>query len=210
MRTSRLFHPRKSARGGGRIVTGRPCDAAAQLVRDLTAFAYLPGLLRYTVEGPATAWGAATTSLRPATDLLAKLHNFDGAIRTADALQLEDPTCRAAGLTGIGELTCTVLRAEWDLAVRAGQAGMAREDLDRLLPDLSPLQPTVRALIRRRRTRLMTQRSLLELGKAPAVRYGEGSGIQTPAGRLRSPRGPERTLGALGRGSGTVRVLAVR
>jgi len=126
---------------------GDPCDAAAQLVRGLTAFAYLPGLLRYTVEGPATAWGAATTSLRPATDLLANLHNFDGAIRTPDALQLEDPTCRAAGLTGIGDLTCTVLGAEWDLALRAGQTGMAREDLDRLLPDLSPLQPTVRALI---------------------------------------------------------------
>jgi hypothetical protein len=104
-------------------------------------------LLRYTVEGPATAWGAATTSLRAATDLLANLHNFDGAIRTPDALQLEDPTCRAARLTGIGDLMCTVLGAEWDLALRAGQAGMAREDLDRLLPDLSPLQATVRALI---------------------------------------------------------------
>jgi hypothetical protein len=152
---------------------GDPRDAAAaQLVRGLTAFAYLPGLLRYTVEGTATAWGAATTSLRAATDLLTTHRNFDGAIGTPDALQLEDPTSRAAGLTGIGDLTCTVLRAEWDLALRAGQAGMAREDLDRLLPDLSPLQPTVRALIAAGGTDDPTFPSL-ELGKAPAVRYGE-------------------------------------
>lgn len=118
---------------------GDPCAAAvAQLVRDLSSFAHLPGLVRYTAEGPGTDWGGATTSLRSATDLLVMRHNLCGTFRSPDSVQLEEPAQRAAALAAIGDLTSTVLGAERDLAQRAGQAGIAREDLDRLLPDLEP------------------------------------------------------------------------
>jgi hypothetical protein len=120
--------------------------AAAQIIRGLITFAYLPGLVHCTAAGPATAWVAATTSLRAATDLLTTYRNLYGAIRTPDALQLQDPAYRATELVGIGNLTCMVLESERELALRAGQAGMARQDIERLLPDLSPLLCALRAL----------------------------------------------------------------
>jgi hypothetical protein len=68
---------------------GDSCDAAAaQIIRGLIRLAYLPGLIRYAAEGPATAWGAAKTSLDAATDLLITYRNLDSVIR---ALQLTRP-----------------------------------------------------------------------------------------------------------------------
>ena len=79
--------------------------AGAQIIRGLTTFVYLPGLIRYTGEGPATAWGPAKTSLDAATDLLTNYRNLNDAVGTSDTLQLQDPACRATALASIGELT---------------------------------------------------------------------------------------------------------
>jgi hypothetical protein len=129
---------------------GEPRDAsAAELVHGLTAFGYLPGLLRYTAEGPGTARGAATTSMLAATDLLATYRILDGVLCTAGSLQQQDLAHRTSALDGIGDLTSMVLEVEPELTQRAGQAGMAHEDLERLLPDLSPLRRTVLALTER-------------------------------------------------------------
>jgi hypothetical protein len=79
-------------------------------------------------------------------DLLATHHDHEGAARTPDAFQLEEPSMRAAGLAAIGGLTSIVLGAERDLELRAGQAGMAWNEVGRLLPDLSSLQDAARSL----------------------------------------------------------------
>jgi hypothetical protein len=132
------------------VVTTSPGDpsalAAARIARGLIRFAYLPGLMRYAAEGPATAWVAAKTSLDAATDLLTTYRNVDGVIRTPDALQLQDPAYRGTALAGIGNLTSAVLEAEEELSERAAESGMAHADLERLLPDLRPLQRRLHAL----------------------------------------------------------------
>jgi hypothetical protein len=120
--------------------------AAAQLVRGLKRFARLRGTVQCTDNGPGVSWGAAAAALHTAADLLATHHDHDGAARTPEAFQLEEPSIRAAGLAGIGGLTSIVLGAQRDLELRAGQAGMAWNEVDRLLPDLSSLQGTARAL----------------------------------------------------------------
>jgi hypothetical protein len=126
---------------------GDPRDVATMLiVRGLIRFAYLPGRVRYAAEGPATAWGAAKTSLDAATDLLNTYRNLDGVIRTPDALQLQAPEYRATALADIGDLTSKVLEAEQELAPRAAGSGMTHEDLERLLPDLSQLQRSLHTL----------------------------------------------------------------
>ena len=98
-----------------------------------------------SVDGPGMAWSDAAVSLHAATDLLATHHDH-GQARTPEALQLEEPWVRAAGLAGIGALVGVVLGAERDLVLRAGQAGMAWKEVDRLLPDLSSLRGPARAL----------------------------------------------------------------
>jgi hypothetical protein len=124
-----------------------PRDAAAvHLVRGLKRFARLRGELQCTVDGPGVAWREAAISLHTAADLLATHHDHEGGARTPEALQLEEPSVRAAGLAGIGAFAGIVLEAERDLGLRAGQAGMPWKDLDRLLPDLSSLQAVARAL----------------------------------------------------------------
>jgi len=124
-----------------------PRDAAAvQLVRGLKRFARLRGQVDCTVQGPGVAWRDAAISLHAAADLLATHHNHEGEARTPEALRLEEPAVRAAGLAGIGALAGFVLDAERDLGLRAGQAGMTWKHVDRLLPDLHSLQATARAL----------------------------------------------------------------
>lgn len=126
-----------------------PRDAAAlQLVRGLQAFARQRSLIQGTVAGPEVAWRAAAVSLGAATDLLGTHHGRDGEARTPEALQLERSSVRAAGLADVGELARTVLAAERDLGLRAGQAGMAWVEVSRLLPDFSQLQDAARALAR--------------------------------------------------------------
>ena len=127
--------------------TPDPRDAAAEhLVRGLKRFARLRGLVDCTVDGPGVAWRDAAISLHAAADLLATHHDHEGEARTPEALKLEEPVVRAAGLAGIGGLAGIVLDAERDLGLRAGQAGMTWKDVNRLLPDLSSLEATARAL----------------------------------------------------------------
>jgi hypothetical protein len=123
------------------------CDAAAaQIVRGLIRFGYLPGRIRYELEGPAKAWAAAKASLDAATDLLTSHRDLDGVMRTSDALQRQDFAPRANALTHIGDLTFAVVEAEKELSERASESGMAHGDLERLLPDLTPLQRKLHAL----------------------------------------------------------------
>jgi hypothetical protein len=76
-----------------------PRDAAAvHLVRGLKRFARLRGELQCTVDGPGVAWREAAISLHTAADLLATHHDHEGGARTPEALQLEEPSVRAAGL----------------------------------------------------------------------------------------------------------------
>jgi len=118
-----------------------PRDAAAlHLVRGLQRFAGQRSLIQDTVTGPEGAWRAAAVSLGAATDLLGTHHGRDGEARTPEAVELEGFSVRAAGLAGVGNLARTVLAAERDLGLRAGQAGMAWAEVGRLLPDLRPLQ----------------------------------------------------------------------
>ncbi len=141
-----IIHPDRVAN----VVTTSPGDPSAltatRIARGLIRFAYLPGLMRYAAEGPATAWAAAKTSLDAATDLLTTCRNLDGVIRPPDALQLQDPAFRATALARIGNLTSAVMEAEQGLSERAAESGMAHGDLERLLPDLRPLQRRLHAL----------------------------------------------------------------
>ena len=124
-----------------------PRDAAAlQLVRGLQRFARQHRLTRDTVPGQGGAWRAAAMSLGAATDLLGTHHGRDGEARTPEAVELERASVRAAGLAGVGDLACTVLAAERDLGLRAGQAGMAWAEVGRLVPELSHLQDAACAL----------------------------------------------------------------
>lgn len=151
-----------------------PRDAAAlNLVRGLKRFTRQRGRVQYTVEGPGVPLSAAAVSLRAATDLLATHHDRDGKARTPEAFQLEERSVRAAGLAGIGDLACTVLAAERDLGLRAGQAGIPWEVVDRLLPDLRSLIDTARALAAPIKPDT-AQRSLREVAVArPRVRTGD-------------------------------------
>ena len=127
--------------------TPDPRDAAAlKLVRGLNRFARLRRQVPCTVEGPGVAWEQAAICLHVAADLLATHHDPQGKARTPEALQLEEPSVRAAGMAGIGALAGIVLGAERDLGLRAGQAGMTWKEVDRLLPDLSSLRDSARAL----------------------------------------------------------------
>jgi hypothetical protein len=149
-----------------------PRDAAAlHLVRGLQRFALQHSLIQDTVAGPGVAWRAAAVSLRAATDLLGTHHARDGEARTPEALQLERSSVRAAGLAGVGDLARTVLAAERDLGLRAGQAGMVWVEVGRLLPDLSQLQDAARALA-----------TPVESGPARAALHGlavAGPGVRT-------------------------------
>lgn len=151
-----------------------PRDAAAlQLVRGLQRFARQRSFIQDTVAGPGVAWRAAAVSLGAATDLLGTHHGRDGEARTPEALQLERSSVRAAGLAGVGALARTVLAAERDLGLRAGQAGMVWVEVGRLLPDLTPLRDAACALatpVEPGAARV----ALLRLAVArPAVRLGE-------------------------------------
>ena len=124
-----------------------PRDAAAlQLVRELQRFARQRSLTQDIVAGHGGTWRAAAVSLRAATDLLGTHHGRDGEARTPEAVELERSLVRAAGLAGVGDLLRTVLAAERDVGLRAGQAGMAWAELDRLLPELSHLQDVASTL----------------------------------------------------------------
>ena len=124
-----------------------PRDAAAlQLVRGLRRFARQRSLTQDTVAGHGGAWRAAAVSLGAATDLLGTHHGRDGEARTPEAVGLERSSVRAAGLAGVSDLARTVLAAERNLGLRAGQAGMAWAEVGRLLPELTQLRDAACAL----------------------------------------------------------------
>lgn len=141
-----IIHPDRVADVVTTSVNDPRALAVMRIARGLIRFAYLPGLMRYAAEGPATAWAAAKTSLDAATDLLTTYRNLDGMIRTPDALHLKDPAYRATALVRTGNLTSAVLEAEQELSKWAAESGMAHSDLETLLPDLRPLRRRLHAL----------------------------------------------------------------
>lgn len=124
-----------------------PADApAARLFDVLGPFAHSRTPGHPMVTGAGVEWAAGATTLGAAGDLLATHHDRDRVVRTPEALLIEEPEPRGAGLTGLGVLARTVLITAPHLGLRAGQAGIPWPEVNRLLPELTSATTCAHAL----------------------------------------------------------------
>ena len=129
--------------GSDRTITGisasgaaDPADeAAARLVDELATIARrLPEDQPLKVGSVAAAWRSAARSVRTASDLLATHRGPAGEWRSPQASLLDDPAVRAVGFAELTALVAPVAEAARHLELRAGQAGLTWQTVDRLVP----------------------------------------------------------------------------
>ena len=162
-------------RTGGVTASVRPEPLDAAAVRFIDALGpvarHRPSWDGRPDDGVGSAWASATTAVRAASDLLSTHRDQAGVSRTPDADTLDYLGARAAGLAGVADIASSLLAAQRDLMLRAGQAGVPWAEVGRRLPDLEPARLAARDLVRLARVRAEEPNPLGALVVAhPAVR----------------------------------------
>jgi hypothetical protein len=157
-----------------RVAGNDPRDAIAARLVDHLAHVGRRDLGTRTRNPPvSSAWVAAASSVRAATDLLATHQDQFGGWRSPSAALLEDASMRAAAFGELAAVTIPVASAATSLGLRAGQAGIDWAEVEELVPATGPLLEV--ALEARSLGGLAGFGApLAELGVArPAVRFGD-------------------------------------